>query len=42
VEQITTIKDANSTTGVDVILKVRVPTRTKGGASVAGDPWGGG
>jgi hypothetical protein len=35
-EQITTIKDSSSSTGVDVILKVRVPTRTKG------DPWGGG
>jgi hypothetical protein len=37
VEQITTTKDLNSSTGVDVILRVRVPTRTKGG-----DPWGGG
>jgi hypothetical protein len=40
VEQVTTVNDSNSTTGVDVILKVRVPTRTSGGA--AGDPWGGG
>jgi hypothetical protein len=35
-EQITTVKDSNSSTGVDVILKVRVPTTTKG------DPWGAG
>lgn len=36
VEQITTIKDSSSSTDVDVIIKVRVPTTTKG------DPWGGG
>jgi hypothetical protein len=42
IERVTTVKDANSTTGVDVILKVRVPTRTKGGGSAAGDPWGAG
>ena len=35
VARITTVKDKNSTTGVDVILRVRVPTLT------AGDPWGG-
>jgi hypothetical protein len=35
VEQTTTVKDAQSSTGVDVIVRVRVPTRTKG------DPWGG-
>lgn len=35
VQQITTVKDAQSSTGVDVIMRVRVPTRTKG------DPWGG-
>jgi hypothetical protein len=32
---IATVKDKNSTTGVDVILRVRVPTLTDG------DPWGG-
>ena len=36
IEKITTVKDSGSSTGVDVILKVRVPTRTKG------DPWGAG
>lgn len=35
VQQITTVKDTQSSTGVDVIMRVRVPTRTKG------DPWGG-
>jgi hypothetical protein len=35
VQGITTVNDANSKTGVDVIVRVRVPTRTKG------DPWGG-
>jgi hypothetical protein len=36
VEQITTTKDSSSSTGVDVTLRVRVPTTTKG------DPWGAG
>lgn len=36
VESVSSVPDANSTTQVDVILKVRVPTRTKG------DPWGAG
>lgn len=36
VVQTTTVKDASSSTGVDVILRVRVPVETKG------DPWGGG
>lgn len=35
-EQISTVKDSNSSTGVDVILRVRVPTLT------SGDPWGAG
>jgi hypothetical protein len=35
VVRVTTTKNENSSTGVDVILRVRVPTRTKG------DPWGG-
>jgi hypothetical protein len=35
VQGVRTVKDAQSSTGVDVILRVRVPTRTKG------DPWGG-
>lgn len=36
VEQITSVKDSSSATNVDVVIKVRVPTTTKG------DPWGGG
>ena len=35
VARITSVKNKNSTTGVDVILRVRVPTETNG------DPWGG-
>ncbi len=35
VAHIATVKDENSSTGVDVILRVRVPTLT------TGDPWGG-
>lgn len=35
VAKVATVKDKNSTTGVDVILRVRVPTLT------TGDPWGG-
>jgi hypothetical protein len=35
VARIATVNDKNSTTGVDVILSVRVPTLTPG------DPWGG-
>lgn len=42
VESVSSVPDSHSTTHVDVILKVRVPTRTKGGASINGDPWGGG
>lgn len=34
VESITTVPDENSVTKVDVLVKARVPTRTKG------DPWG--
>jgi hypothetical protein len=34
VESISTVPDANSATKVDVVVKARVPTRTKG------DPWG--
>lgn len=33
--RIATVNDPSSTTGVDVVLKVRVPTQT------TGDPWGG-
>ncbi len=47
-EPVTTVKDSNSATGVDVMLKARVPTLV-GVASVrgagdagGGDPWGGG
>lgn len=36
IANVTTAKDKNSSTGVDVILRIRVPTRTKG------DPWGAG
>jgi hypothetical protein len=36
IAEITTTKDSASSTGVDVTIRVRVPTRTKG------DPWGGG
>lgn len=35
VARITSVKDKNSSTGVNVILRVRVPTLTNG------DPWGG-
>jgi hypothetical protein len=35
VQPITTVKDAQSSTGVDVMVRARVPTRTQG------DPWGG-
>jgi hypothetical protein len=47
-EPVTTVKDSSSRTGVDVILKARIPTlvsaATVRGArdSVASDPWGGG
>jgi len=47
-EPVTTVKNANSTTGVDVILKARVPTLVAvatvrgSGDSGSGDPWGGG
>ncbi len=47
-EPITTVKDGSSTTGVDVILKARIPTligfgTVRGaGDSSSGDPWGGG
>ena len=34
VASISSVKDKNSSTGVDVILRVRVPTQT------SGDPWG--
>jgi hypothetical protein len=34
-DRVTTVKNSSSSTGVDVILKVRVPTQT------TGDPWGG-
>lgn len=36
VVQTTTVKDASSTTNADVVIRVRVPTTTKG------DPWGAG
>jgi hypothetical protein len=48
VEPVTTVKDTDSTTGSDVILKARIPTTvgfaTVRGAGdlVGGDPWGGG
>lgn len=42
VVQTTTVDDANSSTGVDVLVRVRVPTRTKGGTTPVADPWGGG
>jgi hypothetical protein len=48
VEPVTTVKDQSSITGVDVLLKARVPTLV-GAATVRGsgdsgngDPWGGG
>jgi hypothetical protein len=37
VQSITTVSDASSSTGVDVVVTARVPVVTKGG----GDPWGG-
>jgi hypothetical protein len=48
VEPVTTVKDPNSTTGVDVILKARIPVLVSAGTvlgagdSGGGDPWGGG
>jgi hypothetical protein len=47
-EPVTTVKNSSSTTGVDVILKARIPTligvgTVRGtGDSNSGDPWGGG
>lgn len=47
-EPVTTVTDVHSTTGVDVVLKARVPTlvgvaTVRGsGDSRGGDPWGGG
>lgn len=46
-EPVTTIKNQSSSTGVDVVLKARVPTlvgesAVLAGDSTAGDPWGGG
>jgi hypothetical protein len=47
-EPVTTVKNQNSTTGVDVILRARVPTlvgvaSVRGGGDLGGgDPWGGG
>ena len=36
---VTTVKDPNSSTGVDVILKARVPSTTKGATTANADPW---
>jgi hypothetical protein len=47
-EPVTTVKDPNSSTGVDVILKARVPVEVAAatvrgaGDSGSGDPWGAG
>jgi len=40
VESVSSVPDSHSTTNIDVLLRVRVPTQTKGGQSA--DPWGGG
>jgi hypothetical protein len=45
VASVSTVPDSRSTTKVDVIMKVRVPTRTKGttqATTASADPWGGG